>query len=108
MESNQSVIAGEQELLKAQGLIQSVYDLNFKGRKNHPDWIKHSSSFANITYFPNGIDFEIFGHVYQIKWEIWYANDEKLINFSIPLSKYPKSFMHNLIEITRNYLAGTE
>lgn len=107
MELNQSPTTGEQELSKARRLLQSVYNLNFKGRKNHPDWKKHSNGFAHITYFPNGADLEIFGTVYQIKWEIWREHDEQLINFSIPITKHIH-LLENLIEVTKNYLASTE
>lgn len=107
MESNPYKIIGEQELSKALSLLQSVYNLNFKGRKDHPDWKQHSNGFAHITYFPNGADLEIFGTIYQIKWEIWYDHDEKLINLSIPVTKHTH-LLENLMEVTRNYLDRTE
>lgn len=72
--------------LRITKLIQQIYDKHFKGQQT--DWAKYSYAGIDVTIFPNGIDYnaESTGKVIQVKWEIDYAKDHRIINLQCPIT----------------------
>lgn len=69
--------------LRVTKLVQQIYDHNFKDKTL--EWIKYTYAGIDITIYPNGIDYDAGNKVHQVKWEIHYIDDHKIINLSCPL-----------------------
>ncbi len=84
-------------------MIQTVYNLNWKGRTSGTvEWTQFAVGENRITIYPTAMDYSTPNetHPVQVKWEIDHANGEKVINLTVKKAQYTAA----IEEILRVYL----